>query len=106
MHTSTEADINLRPEFEREMVAMADYVLNYQINSDEAFETARLCLMDTLGCGFLALRYPACSKLLGPIIPDTVVQNGVKVPGTKFELDPVQAAFNIGSMIRWLDFND
>ena len=69
-------------------------------------QTARYCLIDTLGCGFEALSYPACTKLLGPIVPGTVVPNGAKVPGTSFQLDPVQAAFNIGAMIRWLDFND
>jgi 2-methylcitrate dehydratase len=76
------------------------------VTSAEAYETARYCLMDTLGCGLEALEYPACTKLLGPIVPGTVVPNGAKVPGTQFQLDPVQAAFNIGAMIRWLDFND
>jgi 2-methylcitrate dehydratase len=76
------------------------------VASQEAYDTARYCLMDTLGCGFEALEYPACTKLLGPIDPETVVPRGAKVPGTKFQLDPVQAAFNLGAMIRWLDFND
>jgi 2-methylcitrate dehydratase len=76
------------------------------VASAEAYDTARYCLMDTLGCGLEALEYPACTKLLGPIVPGTVVPNGAKVPGTQFQLDPVQAAFNIGAMIRWLDFND
>lgn len=97
---------NVRPDYDEILVEIADYVMNYKIESDEAYETARFCLMDTLGCGFLALRYPDCSKLLGPIIPGTTVPNGSKVPGTKYQLDPVQAAFNIGTMIRWLDFND
>ena len=97
---------NVRPDPDQVLVDIADYVLNYQINSDEAFNTARNCLMDTLGCGLEALSYPACTKLLGPIVPGTVVPNGAKVPGTQFQLDPVQAAFNIGAMIRWLDFND
>jgi 2-methylcitrate dehydratase len=83
-----------------------DYVQKYSVKSAEAYETARYCLMDTLGCGLEALEYPACTKLLGPIVPGTIVLNGAKVPGTQFQLDPVQAAFNIGAMIRWLDFND
>ncbi len=85
---------------------IADYVLDYRIRSKSAYETAHFCLMDTLGCGLEALEYPACTKLLGPIVPGTVVPHGAKVPGTQFQLDPVQAAFNIGTMIRWLDFND
>jgi len=92
---------NVRPDPDKVLVDIADYVLNYEISSHEAFNTARLCLMDTLGCGLEALSYPACTKLLGPIVP-----NGAKVPGTQFQLDPVQAAFNIGTMVRWLDFND
>ena len=80
--------------------------LNYKIESDLAYTTARYCLIDTLGCGLEALEYPACTKLLGPIVPGTVVPNGARVPGTNYQLDPVQAAFNIGAMIRWLDFND
>src|SRR4249920_114736 len=97
---------NIRPDPDKVLVDIADYVLNYEIASHEAFNTARLCLMDTLGCGLEALSYPACTKLLGPIVQGTVVPNGAKVPGTRFQLDPVQAAFNIGTMIRWLDFND
>jgi len=85
---------------------IVDYVLTYTIQSDLAWKTAHYCLLDTLGCGFEALTYPACTKLLGPIVPDTIVPNGVKVPGTDYQLDPVQGAFNIGAMIRWLDFND
>lgn len=100
------ADKNERPEFDQVMQNIADYVLNYEIKSDEAYETARYCLMDTLGCGFLALRYPACTKLLGNLVPGMSIKNGAKVPGTQFELDPVQAAFNIGTMVRWLDYND
>lgn len=80
--------------------------MNYEISSKVAYDTAHYCLLDTLGCGLEALEYPACKKLLGPIVPGTVVPNGVRVPGTQFQLDPVQAAFNIGAMIRWLDFND
>jgi 2-methylcitrate dehydratase len=85
---------------------IADYVSTFQIKSDEAWRTARLCFMDTLGCGLLALQYPACAKLLGPVVAGTTVPNGARVPGTRFELDPVTAAFNIGCTIRWLDFND
>lgn len=97
---------NVRPEPDQVLVDIVDYVLNYEIDSDVAYETARNCLIDTLGCGLEALEYPACRKLMGPIVPGTVVPNGAKVPGTQFQLDPVQAAFNIGAMIRWLDFND
>ncbi len=88
------------------LVDIVDYVTKYKIKGDLAYETARNCLIDTLGCGFEALSYPACTKLLGPIVPGTVVPNGAKVPGTPHQLDPVQAAFNLGAMIRWLDFND
>jgi 2-methylcitrate dehydratase len=97
---------NVRPEPDRVLVDIADYVTGYEISSREAYDTARNCLIDTLGCGLEALSYPACTKLLGPIVPGTIVPNGAKVPGTQFQLDPVQAAFNIGAMIRWLDFND
>ncbi|MCG6951758.1 MAG: bifunctional 2-methylcitrate dehydratase/aconitate hydratase [Betaproteobacteria bacterium] len=97
---------NLRPKPDEVLVRIADYVAKTRISSKEAYDTARHCLMDTLGCGLEALEYPACTKLLGPIVPGTVVPNGAKVPGTQFQLDPVQAAFNIGAMIRWLDFND
>jgi len=97
---------NTRPEPDQVLVDIVDYVLNYRIDSALAYQTARNCLIDTLGCGLEALEYPACTKLLGPIVPGTVVPNGAKVPGTQFQLDPVQAAFNIGAMIRWLDFND
>jgi 2-methylcitrate dehydratase len=97
---------NVRPKPDQVLTDIADYVTRYQVTSTEAYETARYCLVDTLGCGLEALEYPACTKLLGPIVPGTVVPNGAKVPGTQFQLDPVQAAFNIGAMIRWLDFND
>ena len=97
---------NVRPKPDKVLTLIADYATEFQIKSNEAYETARYCLMDTLGCGFEALEYPACTKLLGPIDPATVVPNGAKVPGTKFQLDPVQAAWNLGAMIRWLDFND
>ena len=97
---------NVRPDFDQVIVDIVDYVHKHKIASREAYETARYCLMDTLGCGFEALQFPACTKLLGPIVPGTVVPNGAKVPGTSFQLDPVQAAFNLGAMVRWLDFND
>jgi len=97
---------NVRPKPDKVLTLIADYATRYEIASDEAYETARYCLMDTLGCGFEALEYPACTKLLGPIDPETVVPRGARVPGTKFQLDPVQAAWSLGAMIRWLDFND
>src|SRR3982074_1891796 len=95
-----------RPKPDQVLVDIADYVRDHRIDSALAYETARNCLIDTLGCGLEALDYPACTKLLGPIVPVTMVPNGAKVPGTQFQLDPVQAAFNIGTMNRWLDFND
>src|SRR6266568_391553 len=97
---------NERPAPDKVLTDIADYALNYEIKSALAYTTARYCLMDTLGCGLEALEYPACTKLLGPIVPGTVVPHGARVPGTSFQLDPVQAAFNIGAMIRWLDYND
>ena len=97
---------NERPAPDQVIIDIAEYALGYEIKSDLAYETARYCLMDTLGCGLEALEYPACAKLLGPIVPGTVVPHGARVPGTEYQLDPVQAAFNIGAMIRWLDFND
>ena len=97
---------NDRPAPDKVLADIADYALSYEITSDLACTTAQYCLMDTLGCGLEALEYPACTKLLGPIVPGTVVPNGACVPGTNFQLDPVQAAFNIGTLIRWLDFND
>src|ERR1700683_792534 len=92
--------------YDQVLIDIADYVSSYTIQSELAYTTARNCLMDTLGCGLEALEYPACTKLLGPIVPGTIVPNGARVPGTQFELDPVRAAFNIGTTIRWLDFND
>jgi len=97
----------LRPEPDAILQQIADYVFDLdKVTSDNAVNTARLCLMDTLGCGLLALNYPACVKMLGPIVPGATMQWGARVPGTSYELDPVQAAFNIGAMVRWLDFND
>ncbi|MEZ6191250.1 MAG: bifunctional 2-methylcitrate dehydratase/aconitate hydratase [Phycisphaerales bacterium] len=85
---------------------IADYVVNYTVDSDEAYRTARYCLMDSLGCALLALNYPACTKLLGPTVPGAELENGARVLGTGYRLEPVQAAFNLGAMIRWLDYND
>ena len=96
----------VKQEFDKEIIDIVDYVENYEIKSEVAYETAWNCLLDTLGCGLEALEYDECKKLLGPLVPGTVVTNGVRVPGTNYELDPVQGAFNIGAMIRWLDFND
>lgn len=104
MHQSSE--LNIRPDYDKEIVAIANYVVKKTITSKEAYKTAQLCLMDSLGCAMLALNYPNCTKLLGPIVPGATLIDGARVPGTKFILDPVQAAFNIGTMIRWLDFND
>ena len=95
-----------RPDPDQVLVDIADYVCNYTIRSDLAYETAHYCLMDTLACGFQALDYPACTKLLGPVVPGATLPGGARVPGTAYELDPVLGAFNIGAMIRWLDFND
>ena len=97
---------NNRPEPDPILVDIAEYVADYPIDSQLAYETARHCLIDSLGCGLLALRYPECTKHLGPVISGTHVPNGARVPGQQFELDPVQAAFNIGLLIRWLDYND
>jgi 2-methylcitrate dehydratase len=95
-----------RPDPDQVLVDIADYALSYEIQSEAAYETAYYCLMDTLACGFQALKYPACTKLLGPVVPGATMPGGARVPGTSYELEPVQAAFNIGAMIRWLDFND
>jgi len=97
---------NARPETDAVISKIADYVDQYKVDSAEAYDTARYCLMDSLGCALLALRFPACAKLLGPVVPGTTVPGGVRVPGTDFVLDPIQGAFNIGTMIRWLDYND
>ena len=95
-----------RPDPDQLLVDIADYVTRYEIKSDAAYETARYCLMDTLACGLQALKYPACTRLLGPLVPGATQPGGARVPGTSYELDPVMGAFNIGAMIRWLDFND
>jgi 2-methylcitrate dehydratase len=97
---------NIRPPFDQPLIDIVDYALTYKISSPLAYETARYCLLDTLGCGLQALDFPACTKLLGPLVPGLTMHHGARVPGTSFELDPVQAAFNIGTLIRWLDYND
>ena len=103
---SANVEMNDRPAPDQVLVDIAKYVCRMEIESAEAYDTARNCLMDTLGCGLLALRFPECTKHLGPLVPGTTVRNGARVPGTTHELDPVKAAWDIGAMIRWLDFND
>jgi 2-methylcitrate dehydratase len=100
------AENNEKPPVDSELRSIANYVYDFLLESELAYSTARYCLMDAIGCALLALRYPACKKLLGPIVPGTKVPLGARVPGTDFELDPILAAFNIGVLIRWLDFND
>ncbi|OJX38961.1 MAG: 2-methylcitrate dehydratase [Chloroflexi bacterium 44-23] len=102
----TSADNNQRPTPDEVLEKIAQYVLNYEVESSLAYQTAYYDLLDSLGVGLRALAFPACTKLLGPIVPGTIVPNGARVPGTNFVLDPVQAAFNIGTIIRWLDYND
>jgi len=105
--TATATRSAKRPEYDTVIQSIVDYVRDYDVSQSLlAMETARYCLMDTLGCGMLALQYPACTKLLGPIVPGASMKDGVHVPGTNYELDPVQAAFNLGAMVRWLDYND
>src|SRR5688572_7354228 len=96
----------VRPEPDAPLVDIANYVADYAITSAEAYETARYCLLDSIACSLMAMRFPECVKMLGPIVPGATMPGGVKIPGTSHELDPVQAAFNIGAQVRWLDFND
>ena len=103
---SNNVEVNVRPDPDALLVEIADYVSKQEINSELALSTARNCLIDTIGCGLLALTFPACTKMLGPIVPGTSVPGGVRVPGTNFLLDPVKGAFDIGCIIRWLDYND
>ena len=103
---SDNVDINVRSGYDSLLTEIAQYVSDYDVNSDLALETAKNCLIDTVGCGLLALTFPACTKMLGPVVPGTEVPYGVRVPGTNFSLDPVKGAFDIGCMIRWLDYND
>lgn len=95
-----------RPAPDRVLTEIADYVLEYEVTSTEALQTARHCLLDSIGCALLALQFPACQKLLGPVVPGAQMEEGARVPGTSYQLDPVQAAFNIGTLVRWLDYND
>ena len=97
---SANVDQNTRPDYDPVLQGIADYVLNYRIDSQDALDTARNCLMDTLGCGLLALRFPECTKHLGPMVEGTVVPFGARVPGTSFRLDPVKAAWDIGCIVR------
>ncbi len=97
---------NIRPAYDDVITLITDYVVDTKITSEEAYKTAKLCLMDSLGCAMLALNFPACHQRLGPIVPGAQMEQGARVPGTDFQLDPVQAAFNFGAMIRWLDYND
>ncbi|SET24076.1 bifunctional 2-methylcitrate dehydratase/aconitate hydratase [Marinobacter segnicrescens] len=106
MNANANADQNVRPDYDEVIKSIADYVLDTPIDSEEAWTTARYCLMDTLGCGLLALRFPECTKHLGPLVQGTLVPHGARVPGTSFELDPVKAAWDIGCIVRWLDYND
>lgn len=103
---TAQAESNIRPEPDREMADIADYVFDCVVDSGTAMDTARYALMDSIGCAMLALKYPECTKLLGPVVPGTSVPLGVRIPGTRFELDPVKAAFDMGTLIRWLDYND
>ncbi|CDF86194.1 2-methylcitrate dehydratase [Pseudomonas knackmussii B13] len=103
---SANADPNTRPDYDTVLQQVADYVLTYRVDSAEALATARLCLLDSLACALLALRFPECTKLLGPQVEGTVVPHGSRVPGTRFSLDPVKAAWDIGTLVRWLDYND
>jgi 2-methylcitrate dehydratase len=103
---SANIDSNIRPEADRELREIADYVCDYPVTSPEALDTARHCLMDSLGCALMALQFPEAAKHLGPLVPGTQVPCGARVPGTQFQLDPVKAAWDIGALVRWLDFND
>jgi 2-methylcitrate dehydratase len=100
-------DASRSTSFDKVITDIADYVINFDVTvSNEAMQTARYCFMDTIGCGLYALQYPACTKMLGPIVPGATLENGARVPGTSYELDPVRSAWNIGAMVRWLDYND
>jgi 2-methylcitrate dehydratase len=103
---SVEIISNKRPEFDPEILKIADYICNYQIDSELAYETAYYDLLDSFACALMALKFPDCTKLLGPIVPKAELKNGAKIPGTGYRLEPVQAAFNFGAMVRWLDYND
>src|ERR1035437_5140978 len=102
----TSTTSNSRPAPDQVLLDIADYVLNYQIRDKQAIDAARLCMTDAIACALDALDFPECTKLVGPVVPGTVVPHGSRVPGTRHELDPVTGAFNLGCMIRWLDFDD
>ena len=104
--TATDIRSAKRPDFDQPMVDVADYVVDYRIDSAEAWDTARYVLLDSLATAMLAMKFPECVKHLGPLVPGATLPGGARVPGTSHELDPVQAAFAIGTQIRWLDFND
>src|SRR5688572_18037678 len=106
LHDAVDAKSAARPEPDRILAQIARYVGEYRIGSEAAYSTARYCLMDTLACGLQALKDPACTRMLGPIVPGAMMPGGARVPGTSYELDPVHAAFNIGAMVGWLDCND
>ena len=96
-----------RPDFDELLTKIARYASDFEIKSDLAYETAKYCLMDTIGTGLLALNFPACTKLLGPVVEGAEFRPlGAKIPGTSYQLEPERAAFNVGAMVRWLDFND
>ena len=103
---SSTVESNVRQDPDELLIKIADYALDYKVDSKEALSTARYCLMDTIGCGILALSFEDCKKLLGPYVKGTVVPNGVRVPGTDYILDPIKGAWDIGAIVRWLDFND
>ena len=104
--TNTDIRAAERPDFDQVITDIVDYVVDYQIDSEEAYRTAHYCLLDSLACALLALKFPECVKHLGPVVPGATLDKGAKIPGTSHQLEPVQAAFNIGALIRWLDFND
>ncbi len=103
---SANVESNVKPEYDQPIQDIADYVVDFEIDNEQVVDTARYSLIDALGCGFLALRYPECTKHLGPVVPGTTVPGGARVPGTQYEMDPIKAAFDTGCIIRWLDFND
>ncbi len=104
--SSSTVETNIKPDYDQVIQDIADYVMDAEITSSDALETARLCLMDSLGCAILALKFPECRKLLGPVVEGAEMNDGARIPGLSYSLDPIQAAFNLGAMIRWLDFND
>jgi len=101
--STNNVESNIRPDADQELVAIADYVCDYEVTSEEALDTARNNLMDSLACMLMALEFPEAVKHLGPLVPGTIVPNGARVPGTQFQLDPVKAAWDIGALVRWLD---